>query len=170
MDQSTSVISRGFCLVQNRELENASQVVMRRTPIFGYSADRVLGRPGMLFVAGEGAVRRFGLLSPFKYDVLHYYFGQSFLYRNASSLGLAGRLPLGPGFEDLRIAKRLGRKIFMTLQGCDCVLRQKQPEKRMDHVRARQMRELRTLLRVRRHATGRTDFRDTSALRSGFLS
>ena len=95
---------------------------MRSTPVFGYSADRVLGRPGMHSLREKVRLARFGLLSPLKYDVLHYYFGQSFLYRNEALLGRAGRLPLGPGFEDLRIAKKLGRRIFMTLQGCDARL------------------------------------------------
>ena len=105
-----------------REFGIKSDVVIRSTPVFGYPADRVLGRSGMPSLREKARLAAFGLLSPFKYDVLHYYFGQSFLYRNASSLGLAGRLLPGDGFEDLRIAKRLGRRIFMTLQGCDARL------------------------------------------------
>lgn len=61
------------------------------------------------------ALRRlaFGLSAPFRYDVLHYYFGLSYLCWN----DYGSRNPLW--FADLKIAKRLGRKIFMTLQGCD---------------------------------------------------
>jgi hypothetical protein len=105
-----------------RELGIQSELVMRSTPVFGYSADRVLGRAGMPSLREKARLATFGLVSPFNYDVLHYYFGQSFLYRNGSSLGFAGRLIPGDGFEDLRIAKRLGRKVFMTLQGCDARL------------------------------------------------
>jgi len=105
-----------------RDLGIKSELVIRSTPVFGYYADRVLGRSGMPSLREKARLAAFGLLSPFNYDVLHYYFGQSFLYRNVSSIGPVGRLIPGDGFEDLRIAKRLGRKIFMTLQGCDARL------------------------------------------------
>jgi hypothetical protein len=105
-----------------RELGLSSDLVIRSTPVVGYCADRALGRAGMPSLREKVRLATFGLLSPFKYDVLHYYFGQSFLYRNTPSLGRIGRLLPGPGFEDLRLAKKLGRKIFMTLQGCDARL------------------------------------------------
>ena len=37
---------------------------MRSTPVFGYSADRVLGRPGMPSLREKVRLARFGLLSP----------------------------------------------------------------------------------------------------------
>jgi hypothetical protein len=55
----------------------------------------------------------FGLSAPFRYDALHYYFGLSYLCWN----DYAGGKQLW--FADLKLAKRLGRKVFMTLQGCD---------------------------------------------------
>jgi hypothetical protein len=52
-------------------------------------------------------------LTPFKYDILHYYFGRSLMcwddYGSRKSYW----------FSDLKAAKWLGRKVFMTLQGCD---------------------------------------------------
>jgi hypothetical protein len=64
----------------------------------------------------------FGLSAPFRYDVLHYYFGLSYLCWN----------DYGGGnwlwFGDLKLARRLGRKIFMTLQGCDVRLSHRSAE------------------------------------------
>src|SRR5262249_5890278 len=57
----------------------------------------------------------FGLTAPFRYDVLHFYFGRSFL-----SWEPGRRLP--GRFLDVKLAKALGRKVFMTLQGCDARL------------------------------------------------
>ena len=48
-----------------------------------------------------------------RYDVLHCYFGRSLLQWD--DFGGRNLFP----FLDLKIARRLGRKIFFTLQGCD---------------------------------------------------
>jgi len=55
----------------------------------------------------------FALTAPFLYDVLHFYFGRSFFCWD----------DYGPPnhfwYADLKLAKRLGKKVFMTFQGCD---------------------------------------------------
>jgi hypothetical protein len=55
----------------------------------------------------------FGLAAPLRFDVLHYYFGRSLLCWD--DYGPRN----GLWFADLRLARRLGRRVFMTLQGCD---------------------------------------------------
>jgi hypothetical protein len=59
-------------------------------------------------------VRRaaFGLEASGTYDVLHYYFGQSYIHR-------PGQRETVLNFADLRLARARGKRIFMTLQGCD---------------------------------------------------
>ena len=100
-------------LAQERGLGLDSRVVVNVPPPLGYPADRVLSAAGRnsLF----GMVRRvaFGLTAPLRYDVLHYYYGRSYLAFD----GLDAIAPLR--FADLKIARQLGRKVFMTLQGCD---------------------------------------------------
>jgi hypothetical protein len=96
-----------------RELGVASDLVVHHSTWPGYPADRALGRP-----SGVAAVQRarrliWGVTAPFRYDVLHYYFGRSLL--SWKDHGPDSGLPL----LDLRLAKRLGRKVFLTLQGCD---------------------------------------------------
>ncbi|MEO7728986.1 MAG: hypothetical protein ABIS45_17170 [Burkholderiales bacterium] len=89
-----------------------SDLIVNFNTWLGYAFDRCLSAPGK---SPLGAVKRllFGLSAPFRYDVLHYYFGLSFLCWN----DYGGRNPLW--FADLKLAKQLGRKVFMTLQGCD---------------------------------------------------
>ncbi|HEV3262028.1 MAG TPA: glycosyltransferase [Gemmataceae bacterium] len=97
-----------------RRLGIHSDLVINYSTWLGYSADRCLKD------ASQGAIRNaarhwlFALSAPFRYDVLHYYFGQSFLSWNNST-----RCRQLFSFADLKLARRLGRKIFMTLQGCD---------------------------------------------------
>ena len=94
-----------------RALGLKSDVVVSYGTWLEYPADRVLtatpngGRRNVL------ARVRFGLQAAFQYDVLHYYFGQSYIYKP----GVIHRY----NFADLKLARRLGRKVFMTLQGCD---------------------------------------------------
>jgi glycosyltransferase involved in cell wall biosynthesis len=90
-----------------------SDLIVSYSTWLGYPADKVLGRPG------GRSPREFwrrgitGLIAPIRYDVLHYYFGKSLLYRDDAHA--ESRWP----FLDVRIARWLGRKIFFTLQGCD---------------------------------------------------
>lgn len=77
-----------------------------------YPADRFLSvTPSLTWRALMKRVA-FGMSAPFRYDVLHFYFGQSFMSGHSMPRFL-GR------FNDLKLARRLGRKVFMTLQGCD---------------------------------------------------
>ena len=76
-----------------------------------YPADRVLTP-----TSGGGRRNvfervRFGVQAAFQYDVLHYYFGQSYIYSSGDINTY--------NFADLKLARKLGRKVFMTLQGCD---------------------------------------------------
>ena len=58
-----------------------------------------------------------------RYDVFHYYFGQSF-FRWGSRAEPSRRW-----FADLRLAKRAGRRVLMTLQGCDVRLSDRSAER-----------------------------------------
>ena len=78
-----------------------------------YPSDRCLAGQGERTVGSLARRAAFALSSPFRYDVLHYYFGRSFMCWD----DLGGPSPLW--YADLRLARALGRKVFMTLQGCD---------------------------------------------------
>lgn len=99
-----------------RRLGIHSEVVVSSPGPFQYPADCCLGRSGRSLL---GWVRRllFGLSAPFRYDVLHLYFGRSYL-GGGEKPGLGRRL----AFAEVRLARRLGRKVFLTLQGCDARL------------------------------------------------
>ena len=96
-----------------RELGADSTLVVNYDTWLRYPADRTLGT--LSDRSARARLRRlaFGLSSPFRFDVLHYYFGRSFLCWD--DLGEPNWL----WFRDLRLARRLGRTVFMTLQGCD---------------------------------------------------
>jgi hypothetical protein len=96
-----------------RELGLASDLVVHHSTWPGYPADRVLGRPGEPAVFQAARRLLWGATAPFRYDVLHYYFGRSLL--SWKDHGPDTGWPL----LDLRLAKRFGRKVFLTLQGCD---------------------------------------------------
>jgi len=90
-----------------------SDLVINYNTWLNYPVDRCLGSyQSRTF---KDILRRalFGISAPVHYDVLHYYFGRSFLCWD--DYGSKNRL----WFADLKLAKRIGRKVFMTLQGCD---------------------------------------------------
>ena len=94
-----------------RALGLKSDVIVSYGTWLEYPADRVLTT-----TSGGGRRNifecvRFGIQAAFQYDVLHYYFGQSYIYKS----GNINRY----NFADLKLARKLGRKVFMTLQGCD---------------------------------------------------
>jgi glycosyltransferase involved in cell wall biosynthesis len=107
-----------------RRLGIASDLVVRSGTWLNYPADKTLSRDGSSFL--EIAVRSvlFGLGVPWKYDVLHFYFGQTFLSPGRSFLKspLLSRIYDYFSTVDLRVARLFGRKRFMTLQGCDARL------------------------------------------------
>jgi len=98
---------------EERRIGCQSDVVVNYPTWARYRADRVLGRHGDR--SASTIVRRgwFALSAPWRYDVLHFYFGRSFTCWD----DYGSRNPLW--FADLKLARRIGRKVFMTLQGCD---------------------------------------------------
>jgi hypothetical protein len=99
-----------------RALGLHSDLVVNYQTWLGYPADRVNG--SLHGRTPRELLRRTwsGLSAPFRYDVLHYYFGRSLMYWD--DLPRLNRAP----FADLRLARRLGKTIIMTLQGCDARL------------------------------------------------
>ena len=95
-----------------RQLGAASDVVVAQASPQGYPADRFLSRSAHKTPLGLARRAWFGLTAPLRYDVLHAYFGRSWLAHDGW-----GRW--GPWRVDLSLAQRLGRKVFMTFQGCD---------------------------------------------------
>lgn len=99
-----------------KKLGHRSEVVVNYGTWIGYPADKTLGEWGDR--SWRNVARRLvnGVLQPLRSDVLHCYFGRSFL--SWEDLGNLNRWPLG----DLALAKRLGRTVVMTYQGCDARL------------------------------------------------
>jgi hypothetical protein len=99
-----------------RALGVRSDLVVSYSTWLGYPADKVLGRVGGRSILEYWRRGFAGLTAPFLYDVLHYYFGRSLIYRDDADANAKW------AFLDVRVARRLGRKIFFTLQGCDARL------------------------------------------------
>lgn len=100
-----------------RKLGVDSELVINYDTWLGYGADRILGQPGERSFASMARRVEFGLRAPFRYDVLHFYFGRSYLFFEDRGGWLSQLAPLLA--VDLKLARRLGKKVFMTLQGCD---------------------------------------------------
>ena len=96
-----------------RQLGARSSLVVNYATWFDYPADRVLG------TYGDGSKRArlrrfaFAFSAPLRFDVLHLYFGKSFLSPDDLTEAQAR------GYQDVKLAKRLGRTVFATFQGCD---------------------------------------------------
>lgn len=99
-----------------KKLGHDSDVVVNFGTWLGYPADRVIGEYGDRSWTNVGRRLANGLAQPFRRDVLHCYFGRSFL--SWEDLGDRNRWPL----KDLALARRLGKRIVMTYQGCDARL------------------------------------------------
>lgn len=99
-----------------RDIGLKSDLVVNYSTWTQYPADKILS--AYQSKSPVDIIRRwvFGLTAPFRYNVMHYYFGRSVLYFD--DLPSQNRWP----FLDLKIAKKLGRPVFMTLQGCDARL------------------------------------------------
>ncbi|MCI0639021.1 MAG: glycosyltransferase [Gemmataceae bacterium] len=95
-----------------RALGIQSDLVVRSDSWLRYPADLHLVRPNRLEWLNYVSTALFALTAPFRYDVFHYYFGQSYLHGPKAAR-------LRAEYLDMRLARKLGRKIFMTLQGCD---------------------------------------------------
>jgi hypothetical protein len=98
-----------------RRLGAHSDLVVVSGDWLAYPAHRFLNTGRSSWV---GRARRvvFGALAPMRYDVMHLYFGQSYLHSAALRPSSAFN------YLDVRLARCLGRKLFMTLQGCDARL------------------------------------------------
>ncbi len=100
-----------------------SRLVVNYSTWLGYPADRVLGQYGKK--SFREMARRF-LISfheLIKADVVHYYFGRTFWTWDDWGYGLhqSGLRGLLPRLE-LYLLRLLGKRIFLTLQGCDARL------------------------------------------------
>lgn len=97
-----------------------SDVAVNYSTWLGYPADRILSNyadrsPGSRLKRGM-----FAIAAPVRYDVIHYYFGRSFMLWDDHGVVL-GRSPEEDrkALCDVRLARKLGRTLIMTLQGCD---------------------------------------------------
>ncbi len=103
-----------------RSLGDRSDVVQNYGTWVGYPADKTLSEYAVNTRRARFKRALFSLAAPFRYDVIHYYFGRNFMLWDDFGMALGksrarDRLCL----RDVRLAKRLGRRLFMTLQGCD---------------------------------------------------
>jgi hypothetical protein len=95
-----------------RALGIESEVVVTFNTWLNYPADRVLmSAPASKRWRDQARRIAFGLRAPFRYDVLHYYFAQSYFPERMRA-----------DFIDIRMARRLNRRVVVTLQGCDARL------------------------------------------------
>jgi len=103
-----------------RGLGLRSDVVINYNTWLGYPADLTLGKYAKKGRRELWRRLRFSLGIPFKYDVVHYYFGRSFMLWDDWGRVL-GRSAAEDrkALLDVWLAKAFGRKTFMTLQGCD---------------------------------------------------
>ena len=90
-----------------------SDLVCNYPPGLGYRADLVLGHPFSSAQLELARRKAWGYASALNYDVLHCYFGRSLLFWD--DLPQLNNNP----YADMRLARRLGKPVFMTLQGCD---------------------------------------------------
>ena len=103
-----------------RALGHASDVVQNYGTWLGYPADRTISAYGVRSQKARFRRSIFALTAPFRYDVIHYYFGRSFMLWDDFGRVL-GRSPNEDrvALRDVHLARRLGRRLVMTLQGCD---------------------------------------------------
>lgn len=99
-----------------------SDLVVNYGTWLGYPADRIISECANRTAGSLLRRTAFGITAPFRYDVLHYYFGRSYFCWD--DYGAPNRA----WFLDLKLAKKLGKKIFFTLQGCDARLSRQSAE------------------------------------------
>jgi hypothetical protein len=95
-----------------RALGLKSDLVTLAPSWLGYKSDRVLEEPASKSLAARMKYRFVRAALAFEYDVLHFYFGQSYFYKYDDPEWRFN-------FADLKLARKLGKRIIMTLQGCD---------------------------------------------------
>ncbi|MGE0500680.1 MAG: hypothetical protein AB7I79_03365 [Rhizobiaceae bacterium] len=103
-----------------RALGHRSDLVVNYGTWLGYPADRTLTPLSDKSPASALKRVRFAMTAPLRYDVLHYYFGRGFMLWDDWGRVL-GASPFTDWWTlaDVRLAKALGRRRFLTLQGCD---------------------------------------------------
>ncbi len=103
-----------------RALGHKSDLVQNYGTWIGYAADRTLSELGQDTRETRAAREDFLQLAPLSYDVIHYYFGRSFSLWDDLGMSFGGHgQDNQPALRDVLQAKRLGRRLIMTLQGCD---------------------------------------------------
>ena len=97
-----------------------SDLVINYSTWFGYPADRKLNPLGQNTRSHRLRRRWHALSAPFRYNVIHYYFGCGFmLWDDFGEAMHADPAKNRNKLLDMRLARRLDRRLFMTLQGCD---------------------------------------------------
>ncbi|RUP14041.1 MAG: hypothetical protein EKK43_13745 [Methylobacterium sp.] len=97
-----------------RQLDVESELVVHYIPpVFGYRADHAIGELGDDSDAALTKRTEVALRAPLEYDVLHSYYGRSLFSWDDL------RKPSPYPFLDLKIARGMGKKVFLTFQGCD---------------------------------------------------
>jgi len=103
-----------------RAAGDESDVIVNYGTWLGYPADRTLAGVGEKTLRATARRSIFALSAPFRYDVLHYYFGRSYLLWDDWGFSFGrSRLVDEAALTDVRLARTLGKRCFMTLQGCD---------------------------------------------------
>lgn len=103
-----------------RALGLRSEVVQNYGTWIGYPADRTLSEYAKNTRRARFGRSLFGLFAPLRHDVIHYYFGRSFmLWDDFGMVYGADAETDRRALRDVRLARRLGRHLLMTLQGCD---------------------------------------------------
>lgn len=106
-----------------RALGHHSDVVQNYGTWINYPADRTLSKYAENTPANRWRRSLFALTAPFRYDVIHYYFGRSFmLWDDFGNVFGRNDHEDRRALRDVRLAKRLGLRLVMTLQGCDARL------------------------------------------------
>jgi hypothetical protein len=116
-----NVGNQPWCLSRaERAMGHTSDVVVNYGTWLGYPADRTLSAYAKRTPANLLRRSLFGLTAPLRYDVIHYYFGRSFMLWDDFGRVL-GRSPEEDkrALMDVHLARKLGRTLIMTLQGCD---------------------------------------------------
>ncbi|KAA5922454.1 glycosyltransferase [Achromobacter xylosoxidans] len=96
-----------------RALGAGSDVVVNYGTWVGFPNDRCLSEYGTNTWQDTLKRAAFALSAPLRYDVLHYYFGRTLMCWDDRGVRDA------KWYSDLKLARALKRRTFMTLQGCD---------------------------------------------------
>lgn len=101
---------------RERDFGHESRLVVNYNTWLDYPVDKCLSQLGKKSISAIAKRMWFALSSPFKFDIFHYYFGRSFMCWD----DWGSRNPLW--YSDMKLAKALGKKVFLTFQGCDARL------------------------------------------------